>query len=339
VGIAGATLAAFATLTRAEQVSAASRVRATAMVAGAGIADPTVTAIRAVPGVTAAVPVTDTPVYLSDGDSPDEWQGRYVNGPDLSSVVDLPVVAGTLNDLTGTGTVAVPEGQWRLGETAHLWLGDSAPVDLKVVAVLADQIDLENTVLLPMALRDGHTAHQLATSVYLRLSPDASLPAVAAAAASGGGTVLPAADYLSAADAENEHANRLASIAVLGMALVYTAIAIANTLVMATGDRSQELATLRLSGATPGQVLRMIGVEAVLVSAIGVLLAGAVTAVTLFGMRDALAPVATAVPIVVPWTPVGGIAAACLAIALLASLIPAALVLRRRPVELAGVRE
>jgi putative ABC transport system permease protein len=339
VGIAGATLAAFATLTRAGQVTAASRVRATAMVAGDGIADPTVAAIQAVPGVTAAVPVTDTPVYLSDGGSPDEWQGRYVNGPDVSSVLDLPVVAGTLNDLTGTGTVAVPQGQWRLGDTAHLWLGDSAPVDLRVVAVLADQIDLENTVLLPMALRDAHTAHPLATSVYLRLSPDASLPAVDAVAATGGGALLPAADYLSAADAEQEHANRLATIAVLGMALVYTAIAIANTLVMATGDRRQELATLRLSGATPGQVLRMIGVEAVLVTAIGVLLAGAVTAVTLLGMRGALAPVATAVPVVMPWPPVGGIAATCLAIAVLASLIPAALMLRRRPVELAGVRE
>jgi putative ABC transport system permease protein len=61
--------------------------------------------------------------------------------------------------------------------------------------------------------------------------------------------------------------------------------------------------------------------------------------VTLLGMRDALAPVASEVPVVVPWTPVGGIAVVCLAIAVLASLAPAALLLRRRPVELAGVRE
>jgi putative ABC transport system permease protein len=175
--------------------------------------------------------------------------------------------------------------------------------------------------------------------VYLRLSPGASLPPVAAAAAAGGGALLPAADYPSAADAGQEHAKRLATIAVLGMALGYTAIAIANTLVMATGNRRQELAKLRLSGATPVQILRMIGVEAVLVTAIGLLLAGAVTAVTLLGMRDALAPVATAVPVVMPWTPVGGIAGTCLAITALASLIPAALLLRLRPVELAGVRE
>ncbi len=74
------------------------------------------------------------------------------------------------------------------------------------------------------------------------------------------------------------------------MALLYTGIAIANTLVMATGGRVRELATLRLSGATSRQ-------------------------------------------------PIGGIALACLMTAALASLVPAALALRRRPVELAGVQE
>ena len=73
------------------------------------------------------------------------------------------------------------------------------------------------------------------------------------------------------------------------MALAYTIIAIANTLVMATSDRRHELATLRLSGATPGQVLRMIGVEACLVTGIGTLLAAAVTAVTVTACGTACA--------------------------------------------------
>jgi len=41
----------------------------------------------------------------------------------------------------------------------------------------------------------------------------------------------------------------------------------------------------------------------------------------------------------VPWWPLGGIAGTCLVLAVLSSLVPAALVMRHRPVELAGVRE
>jgi putative ABC transport system permease protein len=309
------------------------------MIAGPGMSDPTVAAVRAVPGVAAAVPVTDTPVYVTDAGSPDEWTGRYVNGPDVAGVLDLPVAAGNLADLTGTGTIAVPAGRWRLGDTAHLWLGDSAPVDLRVVAVLAEQIDLEDSVLLPWALRDAHTSRPLADTVYLRLDPGADLSTVDTVAGRDGGAVIPATDYLDAADKEQEHTGQLALIAVLGVSLIYTAIAIANTLVMATGDRAGELATLRLTGATPRQVLRVIGVEAVLVTVVGVLLSAVVTGITVLGMRSGLTPVAARVSLVVPWWPLGGIAGTCLVLAVLSSLVPAALVMRHRPVELAGVRE
>jgi len=342
VGIAGSLMAGTATLIATQQAAARTRISAPVMITpgrgAAGLADATVAAVRAVPGVTAAVPVTNTPVYVRSAGDPDEWTGQYV-GPGLAGVTHLPVVAGRLADLTGTGTVAVPAGTWRLGQTASLWLGDSAPVHLRVVAVLADQIDTEQTVLLPWALRDAHTATPLASAVYLRVAPWAELAAAARAAAAGGGTLSGTAGYLSASDAQNNRDNNLALFAVLGLALVYTGIAIANTLVMATASRNRELATLRLSGAAPGQVLRMIGVEALLVSGIGTLFAAGVTAVTVIGLRHGLAPLAPSVRVVVPWLPLGGIALACLLIALLASLIPASLALRRAPLELAGGQE
>src|SRR5262249_4947316 len=215
-------------------------------------------------------------------------------------------------DLTGTGTVAVPAGTWRLGQTATMWLADATPVRLRVVAVLADQIDLEQTVLLPSALRGGHTSVPMASTVYLSLSPGARLAAVRAAAASVGGAVGPTSGYLTAASAENDPINRLAMIAILGLGLASRAIAIANTLVRAPGDRVGELAPLRLSGATPGQVLRLIGVEACLVCGIGTLLAAAVTAATVTGLRHGLLGLAPSVRVVIPWPPLAGIALACL---------------------------
>jgi len=343
VGIAGSLLAGTDTLITTQQAAARARISAPVMITpgrgSAGLADTTVAAVRAAPGVTAAVPVTNTIVYVPSGGDPNQWNGQYVSGPGLSGVTRFPVVAGSLGNLTGTGTVAVPAGTWRLGQTARLWLDDSAPVRLRVVAVLADQIDTEQTVLLPWALRDAHTATPLASAIYLRLAPGARLAGVRAAAAAGGGILSKTSAYLTASDAQNNHANTLALIAILGMALIYTGIAIANTLVMATATRSRELAALRLSGALPRQVLRTIGVEALLVSGIGILFAAAVTAVTVIGLRHGLAPFAPSVRLVVPWLPLTGIALACLVTALLASLIPAALALRRPPLELAGALE
>jgi putative ABC transport system permease protein len=340
---AGAVLAGLDTFSGTGQAAAASRITAPAIVTprgGApGLADPAVAAIAAAPGVAAAVPATGTTVYVRSSGDPEDWTGQYVSGPAIARVLRLPVVAGSLADLTGTGTVAVPAGSWRLGQTATMWLTDSTPVRLRVVAVFADQIDLEQTVLLPSALRAGHTSVPMASTVYLSPSPGARLAPIRAAAAAGGGVVAPASGYLTAQNAENDRVNRLAAIAILGMALAYTAIAIANTLVMATGGRVRELATLRLSGATPGQVLRLVGVEACLVSGIGTLLAAGVTAVTVAGLRHGLLGLAPSVRVVIPWLPLAGIALACLSIAVLASLVPAALTLRRRPAELAAVPE
>jgi putative ABC transport system permease protein len=128
-------------------------------------------------------------------------------------------------------------------------------------------------------------------------------------------------------------------LAVLGMALVYTGIAIPNTLVMATGSRTRELATLRLSGATPAQVVTMIGIEACLVAGIGAVLAAGVTAATVAGVYAGLASLAPAVQLVIPWRLITGITLACLITALLASLIPAAVALRRPAAELAPAPE
>ena len=332
VGIAAATLISLGTLFSAVESATRDRITADAVAVsagGPGIADPTVAALRAVPGVEAAVPATDTSVFVRDGDSPEDWQGRYINGPDAARVLNIPLDAGSLDDLTGTGTVAVSAGRWKVGETASLWLGDATPVRLRVVAVLAKQVDLTDTVLLPWELRAGH-AQPLANVVYLRGVPASTVDGVA---------VIPVRDFVSVADEEQRETNRLAAIGVLGMALLYTGIAIANTLVMATADRSRELATLRLSGATPRQLLRMIGVEAVLVTCVGVLLAAVVTAVVVAGMRAALDGLAPSVRIDAPWRVLAGITAACLLTAVLASLVPAGLLLRRRPVDLAGIRE
>ena len=75
----------------------------------------------------------------------------------------------------------------------------------------------------------------------------------------------------------------------------------------------------------------MIGVEAVLVTCVGVLLAGVVTAVVVAGMRTALDGLAPSVSIDAPWRVLAAITSACLLTALVSSLVPAGLLLRRLP--------
>jgi predicted dinucleotide-binding enzyme len=282
LGLAGAGLAGTYTLTSTQQAAPTHRVTASALVlpaGGGGIADPAVAAIRATPGVISAVPVTDTSLYVGNGEDLNAWDGQYADGAALTGVFRLPLQAGSLTRRTGTSTIVAPADSWRLGQTASLWLDDSAPVRLGVVGVLASQIDLAQTVLLPTALRDAHTSAPVASRVYLRLARGTPLGRLRAAAAAVGGALTAGAGYSSAAAAQQDH------LLLLGLALAYSAIAIANTLAMATANRFRELGTLRLTGVTTQQVLRVIALEAFLVTGIAALLAVGLTAITVAGLR------------------------------------------------------
>ncbi|GAA2587792.1 hypothetical protein GCM10011428_62650 [Streptomyces violaceus] len=116
-------------------------------------------------------------------------------------------------------------------------------------------------------------------------------------------------------------------------------ISVANTAVMATSDRIRDLAVLRLTGATRWQVLRLTGAEALTVVAAGTLLGLLAAVVNLAGMWSALALLSVRPAPTLPWQALGTTAAACALLAVVSATLPAAIALRRRPVELAGVRE
>ncbi|MET7421554.1 ABC transporter permease [Dactylosporangium sp. NPDC005555] len=323
VGIAAATFAATATLWDAEERASAARVTAPAVALPPGSAG--------IPSFGGGVPVAQSVVYVRTDDYAEEFAATYT-GSGVERALRLPVTSGSVTDLAGTGTVVVGAGiarsaGWRTGGTATLWLDDATEVRLRVVAVLSPSIDLDQTVLLPWELRSAHAPRTGADAVYLWDSTP------------GDARVVTAAEYFRTLNAQQRRMNRLALVAVLGMALVYTSIAIANTLVMATSGRVRDLAVLRLGGGTPRQVLTMIGAEALLLGCTGLVLAGGVTAGMLAGLRAGLAGLVADPRIVVPWTPIAVIAAGCVLITLVASLVPAALVLRTPPGRLSSVRE
>jgi ABC-type antimicrobial peptide transport system permease subunit len=78
--------------------------------------------------------------------------------------------------------------------------------------------------------------------------------------------------------------------ALAGVIVGYTAVAVANTLVMTTTERQREFALLQLIGATSRQVLRMMRWEAALIAVLGITVGTGVGYLTLVGFSRALGP-------------------------------------------------
>lgn len=98
------------------------------------------------------------------------------------------------------------------------------------------------------------------------------------------------------------------NLVVVGMIALFAAIMLINTLVAATTHRRQEFGQQRLTGATPGQVLRVVRAEAIVLAAAGVVFGSLASLVTIlpfsYARTDSFVPDA---PI---WIYVGIVAAA-----------------------------
>ena len=89
-------------------------------------------------------------------------------------------------------------------------------------------------------------------------------------------------------------ANSLVNLIALTVILGYIAIAVVNTLVMATGERRREFALMQLVGSTRRQVRSMMRAESVIVvvlaAVLGVLVAGPPLVGISFGISGQLLP-------------------------------------------------
>ncbi|MCX5603726.1 FtsX-like permease family protein [Streptomyces phaeochromogenes] len=239
-----------------------------------GLPAGTLAAVTKTSGVEAAAPVSDTTVireYEQFGDPVVESGSAMILTPAASGVLDLDVRDGSLAKLTGD-TVAVSTEVARspgsgLGDRITLVLGDGTRVSPKVVAVYDRALGF-GPLALSHDLAEGHTTAGLDQSVLVRTDgSDAAQRALAALAASRPGLALEPTDTGSGdslSDAPPEVWINLALIVVL---LGYLLLSIANKLVATTAQRQGEIATLRLNGTTPRQILAMMRREAAVIGA------------------------------------------------------------------------
>ncbi|MEV7801872.1 FtsX-like permease family protein [Microbispora sp. NPDC088329] len=287
--------------------------------------------VRAVPGVEGASEyVTSTGFVERPHDNwqrEDGWPLWGVTAEGVARTMAFDVAAGSLADLRGN-TVALTIEHARdigrgvgLGDTITLRLGDRTAVDLRVVALLRVETGAELFVL-PAALLAPHTTAGVPESVLVSAAPGTDL--------GGLGVDVRDRGALTAAHDAGQSTQAWVNYLLIAMILAYTAISLVNTQVMATAQRRREFALQRLTGATRAQVMRMTGLESLLVTGVGVLL-GTVAAVV------SLVPFAVAVAgTPFPSGPVAiylVIVAAAAALVLAATWAPAWATTRGRPAD------
>ncbi|WP_217170264.1 FtsX-like permease family protein [Streptomyces sp. AC512_CC834] len=296
--------------------------------------------LRAIPG-TEISPSSSSAVYVLEDDvALIRSDARAVADPEaLTATTRLPLAAGRATDLDDHSIIVNEEWEEHtVGRNVRVWLGDGTEKTLRIAAVMHTGTGGNGVYVTPanaprapvdrvdVALTDGADADAVADRLREAVGP-------------AGGQVSTGDEWIAAARPQTSGTTRLGFLLVLGIALLYTAISLVNTMLMATSDRARDLAVLRLAGATKGQVLRLVGAESLTVVAVGALLGLVVTGLNLAGMSAALGLLSVPVAPVLPWAAVGTTAGACAVLTVAASVAPAALTLRRRPVEPATIRE
>ena len=336
VALTGSLLGATATLDEAKEAELRHRTTADFVVTpttsgtgpapettGTGLAPDTVRRLRALPGAEVSVSAASAVHTLEDGVALIRSEARAADPKALAAAVRLPLTAGRISDLDDDSIVVNEEwARHTVGEQVAVWLGDGTRRSLRIAAVMPTGTG-DNGVYVTPANAPGAPVDR----IDVKVTPGADASAVGTrlrqavrASSPAGARVLTREEWLRAVSPHADGTTRLGFLLVLGLALLYSGIALANTLVMATSDRVRELASLRLAGATDGQVLRLVAAEALTVVTVGTMLGLLVAALNLLGVRAALGLLSAPAPIHLPWPALGTATAACALVAVVSAL-------------------
>jgi len=309
---------------------------------GSGLSPAVVDAIGRTPGVEAANPVARSQVYVPRFDGESTTTERYAaQGIDPAATVatmDLQVESGSLDALAGRDTVALSSDTAQtlgvgVGETATLHLGDGTAVSPTVVATYGRGLGFGDVTFANEVVR-AHTTSGLDDSILVRAEPGRQSE-VGAALAAAGYTVTDR-DGLGAAGESERSAQSWTSLIALSVLLAYLAVAVVNTLVMATAERGREFALLRLVGSSRRQVRAMMRAEAVMVVTIASVVGTLIALPPLVGVS--LGVSGQPIPAISPVT-YAAIIAATVTLGLIAIAIPTRARLRADPVAAISSRE
>lgn len=310
-----------------------------------GVGAEVLAALAALPETGAVSPLRETGVFVpySVFGDPDvaTFTALGISPGTTADTLDPGVGEGSLDDLTGDTVALESSGATLLGasvgDEVTVVLGDGQERDLRLAATYERGLGLAG-MLLPQEVLDGHTGRP--SRVLVNAAEGTSDEELSAALADFGEEhpTLAASDREGFADSARAEADLSAwvNLVGLGVILAYIAITVVNSLVMSTAARSREFALLMLVGATRGQVLNAMRLEAAVLSVLAALIGTVVALVPLAVLSTAF--LGTPVPPGSPLVYVGVVGATC-ALGVLSVMLPVRLALRTPPVEAVNVRE
>jgi len=338
VALAGTQAISLATADHATQRATADRVQAGHVLvarAGGGLPPAVAQEVAKLPGTRAAGMVS-TDVFLLDRhltNAGDSWEAAGLDPAAARGMLDLDVRAGSLDAVRGTGIAVsdtLAKDGAKIGRVVHARLADATPVRLRVVAIYRRANGLGDVVL-PRALALAHASAALDSAVFVA-GPARGLDAIVRTYPTA--VVRSRAAYLHDVKAQAQD-NAKAQWVIVALMIAIAVMAAFNTGAMAAAERRRELVLARLGGATRRQVIGSLTLETIVTTVAGIAAGVAVALASLARVGDDPA----GGPLVVPWGQVGVVVAGAVALGLLGTLVPAALVGRARLTALAGLRE
>jgi putative ABC transport system permease protein len=287
IGIATGTLYMQATEDTVSEAGYTKAVRADYLLTSStgGFAPGVVADVSGLPGVGAATGLVTTTGFV-EGSGSVAMRGVDADAATQNLAVDP--LAGSLDGLRGD-TVALSDAAARsygvgVGQTLPVRFGDGAAATLRVVALYADDPN-QQFLLLPESTLAPHTTAGLPTQIMVRAAPGADPAALAGTlggvVAGNPGTTVAGRDGLAAQNNTIQQILVSANYTIVAMIVGYAAITVINSLIAVTRKRRREFGLQRLTGATKGQVMAMLGMEGGMVAVVSTILGLVAAAATI----------------------------------------------------------
>jgi len=291
--------------------------------------------VAAAPGVTAVSEEAPVSFDISEDEGEDglAWESTSAVAVDPAAYAQthrVALVDGDLAQLHGAAIALSPSAAtgWRVGDEVPVRM-DGGPSQLRVVALLPDTLAGPAALLPADLMPDGPRR-------YVVRATD---PAAAAAGLAGLGQVRTTAQWIDAYNDEQEQISANIMVALIGMAMVYTVIAMINAVVIAASDRRAEFAAARVTGLTRGQVVFTVLAESLAVVAIGVLLGLLAAMANIVGMASAVSDLVGIDVASVPWTMLGAVVALAVLVVGVTSVLTTLAATRTPAIRLVAARE
>ncbi|WP_158714122.1 FtsX-like permease family protein [Kitasatospora aureofaciens] len=313
---------------------------------GTGVDARTLEKLAAVPGVR-ATPVTSMNIRIgtAKGEQIDSLSTNAVPASALGTTVTPPVLSGSLTSLPENFLVvdehAAQSDGLSVGDRVVTLLPTGARVPTVIAAVVERGLNGDDTYL-----SASLTGAVMPSRIYLDPRTGTGRPldaqqtaAVNQALAGSGAHVTTHDAYLEAQRAHAAEQTDNAAVIILGIALAYALIAVANALIMAMAGRRREFALLGLAGAVRRQIVKVAAAESAVAVVVGTVLAAVATGLAAVTQHVSLSRLVTGAPTVIPWTQIGGTIALCALVTVVTASGATGRATRQRAIEAAGIRE